>query len=55
MNCHFIFIRTENIKFIHRISTLRPKAFIIIFSDNNSLKGAVATDFGVYVHSLNDA
>jgi pyruvate kinase len=55
MNCHFIFIQTGNVKLIHRISTLRPKSFIIIFSDNNSLKGAVANDFGVYVHSLNDS
>lgn len=29
---------------------MRPKAFLIVFSDNPKVKGAVAIDFGVYVY-----
>jgi pyruvate kinase len=35
---------------IHRLSTLRPRAYIIVFTDNPKVKGAVAIDFGVYVY-----
>lgn len=50
LDCEFIFIETDNIRLIHRFSSLRPKAFLIIFSDNPKVKGAVAIDFGVYVY-----
>ena len=39
-----------NGKLIHRLSTLRPRAYIIVFSDNSKVKGAVGADFGVYVY-----
>lgn len=35
---------------IHRLSTLRPKAYIIVFTDNPKIKGCVGVDFGVYVY-----
>lgn len=43
-------METDNIRLIHRISTLRPQAYIIVFSDNPKVRGAVAIDFGVYVY-----
>lgn len=37
---------------IHRLSSLRPKAYLIVFSNNPKVKGAVAIDFGVYVYPI---
>ena len=50
MGCQFIFIRTDDVQLIHRLSTLRPRAYIIVFTDNSKVKGAVGADFGVYVY-----
>lgn len=50
MECHFIFVATDNIKLIGKISALRPKAFIIVFTDIPEVKGAVAIRFGVYCY-----
>lgn len=50
LDCEFIFLETDNIRLIHRFSSMRPKAFLIVFSDNPKVKGAVAIDFGVYVY-----
>jgi pyruvate kinase len=50
LECDFIFLETDNVKLIHRLSSLRPRAYLIIFSNNQSVKGAVAIDFGVYVY-----
>lgn len=50
LDCEFIFLETDNIKLIHRLSSLRPKAFLIVFSDSPKVRGAVAIDFGVYVY-----
>lgn len=35
---------------IGKISSLRPKAFIIVFTDKPEVKGAVAIRFGVYCY-----
>ena len=35
---------------INRLSSLRPKAYIIVFSNNKNVKNAVAINFGVYVY-----
>ena len=37
-------------KLISRLSSLRPHAYIIIFTDNPKVKSAVAINFGVYVY-----
>lgn len=35
---------------IGKISSLRPKAFIIVFTDKPEVKGALAIRFGVYCY-----
>lgn len=52
LDCHFIFIQTESVSLIHRLSTLRPKAYLIVFTDNEKVRGAVSADFGVYVYRI---
>lgn len=52
LDCDFIFIQTDNVRLIHRLSTLRPKAYIIVFSNNPKVRGAVGVDFGVYVYPV---
>jgi pyruvate kinase len=46
---------TDNIKLIGKISALRPKAFVIVFTDNPHVKGAVAIRFGVYCYLKGDS
>lgn len=48
MNCDLIFITTDNISLINRISALRPKAYICVFSDLPTMKNLTALNFGVY-------
>lgn len=50
LDCHFIFIQTDCVKLIGKISALRPRAFIIVFTDKPEVKGAVAIRFGVYCY-----
>lgn len=39
---------------IRRLSTLRPYAYIIVFTDNPKVRGAVAINFGVYCYPLSE-
>ena len=50
MGCDFIFIQTDNVKLISRLSSLRPLAYLIVFTDKPEVKGAVAVNFGVYCY-----
>ena len=50
LDCEFIFIKTQDIRLINRLSSLRPKAYIIAFSDNKKIKNLSAVNFGVYVY-----
>ncbi len=43
-----IFLETDNIKLINRLSCLRPRAYICIFSDQPNVKNLTAINFGVY-------
>lgn len=43
-----IFLETNNIKLINRLSSLRPRAYICIFTDFNYVKNLTAINFGVY-------
>lgn len=52
LDCHFIFVKTDDIKLIGKISSLRPRAFVIVFTDKFDVKGAVAIRFGVYCYKL---
>jgi pyruvate kinase len=40
---------------IGKISSLRPKAFIIVFTDKPEVKGAVAIRFGVYCYKKTES
>lgn len=46
---------TDNIQLIGKISALRPKAFVIVFTDNPHVKGAVAIRFGVYCYQKGES
>ena len=48
MKADLIFIETDNVRLINQISSLRPRAYICIFSDNPSIKRQTAINFGVY-------
>ena len=50
LDCTFIFLETDNIRLINRISSLRPKAYLIVFSNEKKVKNAVAINFGVYCY-----
>ena len=43
-----IFLETDNIKLISRISSLRPRAYLCIFTDAPHVKNLTALNFGVY-------
>lgn len=43
-----IFLETNNIKLINRLSSLRPRAHICIFTDYPYVKNLTAINFGVY-------
>lgn len=50
LDCQFIFVITDSVSLIGKISALRPKAYIIVFTDKPEVKGAVAIRFGVYCY-----
>lgn len=41
---------TDNVKLISKISALRPRAYIIVFTDKPEIKGAIAIRFGCYCY-----
>jgi pyruvate kinase len=41
-------IQTDSFSLINRISALRPKAYICVFSDDPKMKHGTALNFGVY-------
>jgi hypothetical protein len=41
-------VETDNIKFINQLSSLRPRAYICVFTDNPVVKNLTALNFGVY-------
>lgn len=43
-----IFLETNNVKLINRLSCLRPRAYICIFTDQPHVKHLTAINFGVY-------
>ena len=43
-----IFLETNNVKLINRLSSLRPRAYICIFTDYPYVKNLTAINFGVY-------
>ena len=45
-----IFIETNDIKLVGRLSCLRPRAYICVFTDNPVVKKLTALNFGVYVY-----
>lgn len=48
-----IFIETEDLKLINQLSSLRPSAYICVFSDNPRVKNLTALNFGVYCFPRN--
>jgi len=48
LTADLIFLETENIKLINQLSSLRPRAYICVFTDNPAVKNATAVNFGVY-------
>jgi hypothetical protein len=48
LGCDLIMLQTDNFKLINRISSLRPRAYICVFSDDPRMKNATALNFGVY-------
>ena len=55
LNCDFIFVQTDDVRLINRLSSLRPKAYIIAFSNNPKVKNLVSVNFGVYSYPLSMA
>lgn len=43
-----IMLETNNVKLINRLSSLRPRAYICIFTDYPYVKNLTAINFGVY-------
>lgn len=43
-----IFLETDNVKLVNRLSCLRPRAYICIFTDQPHVKNLTAINFGVY-------
>jgi len=41
-------LQTDNFSLINRISALRPRAYICVFSDDPKMKNGTALNFGVY-------
>lgn len=48
LTADLIFVETDSIKFINQISSLRPRAYICVFTDNPVVKSLTALNFGVY-------
>lgn len=48
LNCDLIMIQTDSFSLVNRISSLRPKAYICVFSDDPKMKHGTALNFGVY-------
>lgn len=51
LDCKFILIKTESVRLVHRLSTLRPKSYILVLSNNQAMKKAISLDFGVSAFS----
>lgn len=49
LTADLIFLETENLKLINELSSLRPRAYICVFTDNPMVKNLTAVNFGVYV------
>jgi pyruvate kinase len=45
-----IFLESNNIALVNRLSSLRPRAYICIFSDDQAIKNLTAINFGVYCY-----
>ncbi len=43
-----IFIESNDVKLINRLASLRPRAYICVFSDDPVVKRLTALNFGVY-------
>ncbi len=43
-----IFIETNDLRMVNRLASLRPRAYICVFSDDPSVKRLTALNFGVY-------
>jgi pyruvate kinase len=41
-------LETDDVKFINQLSSLRPRAYICVFTDNPVVKRLTAINFGVY-------
>jgi pyruvate kinase len=50
LDCHFIFVQTDSILLIGKISALRPKAYVIVFTNKIEVKAATTIRFGVYCY-----
>lgn len=50
LDCHFIFVTTDNVRLVGKISALRPRAYVIVFTNKSEVKGAIAIRFGVYCY-----
>ena len=48
LDCDLIMLQTDSFSLINRISSLRPKAYICVFSDDLRMKHGTALNFGVY-------
>jgi pyruvate kinase len=48
-----IFIQTNDIRLVNRLSSLRPRAYICVFSDDPVVKRLTALNFGVYSFPTN--
>ena len=48
LNCDLIMLQTDSFSLVNRISSLRPRAYTCVFSDDPKLKHATALNFGVY-------
>jgi pyruvate kinase len=43
-------VTTDSVTLIGKIASLRPKAYVIVFTNKSEVKGAVAIRFGVYCY-----
>ncbi len=48
LHADLIFIATDNVKLLNKLSSLRPSAYICVFTDNPTVKKLTAINFGVY-------
>lgn len=47
-------MRTDSIKLVGKISALRPRAYVIVFTNKPEVKGAVAIRFGTYCYRTDE-